>query len=145
MVYVKYKDGLQGCYTYISETGSSNYDYFTLSNDLYAFNHSTCELCVTRRVEWNHMPLTFRVIFPKENVCSDEVSHHEQIIEKFDWDDLRAQTFISRMCTDETCAILDEAISLIDLEIDKALEIFNNCIKKAECMKKQKIKKMGGS
>ena len=34
--------------------------------------------------------------------------------------------------------MLDEAISLIDLEIDKALDIFNNCIKeKAECMKKQ--------
>ena len=42
------------------------------------------------------------------------------------------------MCTEKTCAILDEAISLIDLEIDKALDIFNNCIKeKAECMKKQ--------
>ena len=89
--------------------------------------------------------LQFRVKFPKENVCSDEVSQH--IIEKFVWDDLRAQTFTSLMCTDETCAILDEAISLIDLDIDKTLEIFNNCSKeKAECMKKQiRIKKMGGS
>ena len=42
------------------------------------------------------------------------------------------------MCTDGTCAILDEAISLIDLDIDKFLGLFNNCIKeKAECMKKQ--------
>ena len=93
--------------------------------------------------------LHFRVIFPKENVCSDEVSHHQQIIEKFVWDDIRAQTFTSLMCTDETCAVLDEAISLIDLDIDKALEIFNNCTKeKAECMKKQirikkKMKKIG--
>ena len=71
-------------------------------------------------------------------MCSDEVSHHQQIIEKFVWDDIRAQTFTSLMCTDETCAVLDEAISLIDLDIDKALEIFNNCTKeKAECMKKQ--------
>ena len=86
------------------------------------------------------MPLTFRVIFPKENVCSDKVSHHQQIIEKFVWDDLRAQTFTCLVCTDETCAILDEAISisLIDLDIDNTLEIFNNCIKeKAECRKKQ--------
>ena len=86
-------------------------------------SHSTCELCVTGRVESDHVPLAFRVIFPKRNVCSDEVSHHEQIIEKFVWDDLRAQTFTSQMCTDETCAILDEAISLIDLDIDKAMEI----------------------
>ena len=39
-----------------------------------------------------------------------------KIIEKFVWDDVRAQTFTSLMCTDETCAILDEAISLIDLD-----------------------------
>ena len=101
---------------------------------------STCELCVTGRVESDHVPLAFRVIFPKENVCSDEVSHHEQIIEKFVWDNLSAQTFTSLMCTDETCAIPDEATSLIDFDIDKALDIFNNCIKeKAECIKKQML------
>ena len=50
------------------------------------------------------------------------------------------------MCTDETCAIPDETISLIDLDIKKALDIFNNCIKeKAECMKKQVMIKIGGS
>ena len=130
------KADLQGCYAYISETGSSVNDYFILSSDLYALIHSTCELCVTGRFESSHA-----TYIPKENVCSDELSQH--IIEKFVWDDLRAQTFTSLMCTDETCAILDEAISLIDLDIDKALEIFNNCIKdKAECMKKQiRIKK----
>ena len=74
------KGDLQGCYTYISETGSSVNDYFILSSDLYALIHSTCELCVTGRVESDRMPLTFRVKFPKENVCSDEVSQH--IIEK---------------------------------------------------------------
>ena len=71
---------------------------------------------------------------------------HEQITEKFVWDNLNAQTFASLMCTDETCAIPDEAISLIDLDIKKALDIFNNCIKeKAECMKKQVMIKIGGS
>ena len=79
-------------------------------------------------------------LFPKENVLSDEISHHEQIIEKFVWDNLSAQTFTSLMCTDETCAIPDEATSLIDFDIDKALDIFNNCIKeKAECIKKQML------
>ena len=118
--------------------GSSVNDCFILSNDLYALIHSTCELCVTGCIESDHMQLTFRVIFPKENVFSDEISPHEQIIERFVWDNLCAQKFTSLMCTDETCAILDEAISLIDLDIDKALDIFNNCIKeKAECMKKQ--------
>ena len=78
-----------------------------------------CELCVTRRIESDHMSLTFRVIFPKENECSDEVSHHEQITEKLVWDNLSAQTFTSLMCTDETYVILDEAINLIGLNIDK--------------------------
>ena len=77
------KDDLQGFYTYISETGSSVNDYFILSSDLYALIHSTCELCVTGPVYLDHMPLTIRVIFPKENVCGDKVSHHQQIIEKF--------------------------------------------------------------
>ena len=50
------------------------------------------------------------------------------------------------MCTAETCAILDETISLTDLDIDKAFDIFNNCIKeKAECMKKHITIKMGES
>ena len=41
------KGDLQGCYTYISETGCSVNDYFVLSGYLYALMHSTCELCVT--------------------------------------------------------------------------------------------------
>ena len=108
--------------------GSSVNDYFILSNELYALIHSTCELCVTGCIESDHMQLTARVIFPKANVLSDEASHHEQITEMFVWDNLNAQTFASLMCTDETCAIPDEAISLIDLDIKKALDIFNNCI-----------------
>ena len=52
------KADLQGCYAYISETGSSVNDYFILSSDLYALIHSTRELCVTGRVESDHMPLT---------------------------------------------------------------------------------------
>ena len=75
-------------------------------------------------------------------MCSDEVFQHERIIRRFVWDSLSAQTFTSLRHTDETCAILDEAISLINLDIDKALDIFNNYIKeKAECMKKQIAKK----
>ena len=57
---------------------------------------------------------------------------------KIVWDNLSAQTFTSLRYTDETCAILDEAISLINLDVDKALDIVNNYIKeKADCMKKQ--------
>ena len=120
--------------------GSSVNDYFILSNDLYALFHSTCELCVIGCIESDHMQLTARVIFPKANVLSDEVSHHEQIIERFVWDNLSAQSFTSLMCTDETCTILEEATSLTDFDINKALDIFNNCLKeKAECMKKEML------
>ena len=50
------------------------------------------------------------------------------------------------MYTDETCAILDETFSWTDLDIDKALDTFNNCInEKAECMKKHITIKMGES
>ena len=69
------KGDLQGCYTYISETGFSVNDYFILSSDLYVLIHSTCELCVIGRTESDHMPLTFRVRFPKQNMCSAEASY----------------------------------------------------------------------
>ena len=95
--------------------GSSVNDYFILSNDLYALIHSTCELCVTGCIESDHMQLTVRVTFRKEKVFTDEVSHHAQIIERFVWDNLSAQTFTSLMCTDATCAILDKATSLMIL------------------------------
>ena len=90
ILYVK-----QGCKTYISETVSSVGDYFVLSNDFYALIHSTCKLCVTGRTETDYMPVTFRVIFPMENVYNDEVSHDEQIIEERVWDSRSAQTFTS--------------------------------------------------
>ena len=77
------KSDLQGCYTYISETGFSVNDYFILSSDLYVLIHSTCELCVIGRTESDHMPLTFRIKFPKENMCNAEACYQEQIIEKF--------------------------------------------------------------
>ena len=51
--------------------------YFIFSNDLHALIHST-RVNFVSRIESDHIPLTFRVIFPKENVCSDEVSQHEQ-------------------------------------------------------------------
>ena len=43
------------------------------------------------------------------------------------------------MCTEETCAMLDRAIDLIDFDLDEALNLFNSCIKeKAECMNKSR-------
>ena len=138
------KGDLQGCYTDIPETGSSVNDYFILSNDLYALIHSTSvnfvSLDVLNRITYH----LHSVLYFQRKMCAVmKFLSRSKIIERFVWDDVRAQTFTSLMCTDETCAILDEAISLIDLDIDKTLEIFNNCSKeKAECMKKQiRIKK----
>ena len=71
---------LQGCYTSISETGCSVNDYFIVSRDLYALIHSTCELCVIGRTESDHMPLTFRVRFPKQNVCNAEASYQNKLL-----------------------------------------------------------------
>ena len=91
------------------------------------------------------MPLTFRVRFPKENMCNAEASYQEQIIEKFVWNSGNEQMFTSLMCTDETCAMLDQAIDLIDFDLDGTLNLFNSCIKEmAECMRKQiRINKSG--
>ena len=65
----------------------------------------------------------------------------QQFIEKFVWNSDNEKMFTDLMCTDETCTMLDRAIHFIDIDINEALSIFNNCIKqKAECRKRQ-IKK----
>ena len=48
----------EGCYTYISQSGSSVNDYFILSNDLLLFLDSFCKLVVKDRFDsvichWN--------------------------------------------------------------------------------------------
>ena len=109
-----------------------------LSSDLYTLIHSTCELCAYAHTESDHIPLTFRFRFPKENICNAEACYQEQIIEKFVWNSGNGQVFATYMCTDETCAMLDRVIDLIDFDLDEALYLFDSCIKeKAECMKKQ--------
>lgn len=126
MVYVI---GIQGCYTYISQTGYSVNNYFILLSFLYALVHATYELYVTKRIGTDHMPLKVRVMFPKEDMYNAEADNKEQIIEKFVLNSGNEQLFTDLMCTDETCTTLDRAITLIDIDIEEVLCFFNYCIK----------------
>ena len=65
-------------------------------------NRITCHL---------HFVLSFqrRII-----MCNAEACYQEQIIEKFVWNSGNEQVFTSLMCTNETCAMLDRAVDLID-------------------------------
>jgi hypothetical protein len=59
-------------------------------------------------------------------------------VEKFQWQDERAQLYHDSMNSEETLSILEEAINLIDQDINLALSVFNDCIRKqAECMKRR--------
>ena len=129
---------LQGRYTYISETGCSVNDYFVLSTDLFALVYTSCELFVTERIESDHMPLEFQVTFPQEYLPHTKVSDEDVFLEKFVWNPANAHLFIDSMCTNETFAMLDHAVSLIDQDINEALYVFDECIRqKADCMKKR--------
>ena len=70
------------------------------------------------------------------SLCNAKACDQEQIIETFASNSDSAQVFNDLTCTDETPAMLDHAISLIGVDIDEALRVFNNCIRQnAEYMK----------
>ena len=72
------------------------------------------------------------------SLCNAKACDQEQIIETFASNSDSAQVFNDLTCTDETPAMLDHAISLIGVDIDEALRVFNNCIRQnAEYIKIQ--------
>ena len=127
-----------GCYTFISDAGSSVDDYFLLSNDLFNIFYSSIDLCIKERFDSDHMPLVFNIFKGNSNSYNNPCTQEEeQVVEKIVWNDDLLHTFADSMKTDESRRMLEYAISLIDNDINKALETFNDCIRKnAQCMQR---------
>ena len=127
----------QGCYTYISETGNSVNDYFLISDELFARVQFCCWLCVSERIDSDHLPLEFH-IERKEEILSTKDCNMNTFIEKFEWKDEFAQSFITAMRSEETKDKLDYAASFIDRDVNVALKLFNEYLKEqAYCMNKR--------
>ena len=128
---------LQGRYTYVSESGSSVNDYFLLSCDLFGYICDVCELNVSERIESDHMSLEFYVRLRTSN---GKFQENDKIItmEKFIWDDAKADEYNDLLCSDELKQKLQDAVNLMDVNVDEALNIFNGCIRQAaDSMRKE--------
>ena len=131
----------QGRYTFVSHAGCSVTDYFLFSYDLLSMFFNDCELRVLERIDSDHMPVVARVSFPFENKCNGSNSENERVvIRKFVWNDANAGVYYDNLCNDATHVRLIHAMDLVDVDINKALDVFNECIKQcATCMKKDII------
>ena len=130
-----YGDRLGRC-TYISDSGSSVNDYFILSKDLFSILFDTCKLNVLNRIESDHMPLSFDIYF--ENGSEHEVCDVNAFVEKFVWISDYKLTFQRNMNSDDMKEKMKLATDMIDVDINQALSLFNECVKEAaECMKKK--------
>jgi hypothetical protein len=126
-----------GCYTYISDTGSSVTDYFIFSNELLSIVYDTCELNVCERIESDHMPITLSTVFPNKNIYDVATVVGNQVAEKFVWNSEKSCLFNDSLYTESIRKKIDNAIDLIDVDVNTALDTFNECMKEcAECMKK---------
>ena len=128
----------QGRYTYICNTGSSVNDYFLASWDLFDCLLPRCNLNIAARIESDHMPLEF--IIDRESAsaddCKDETDVPQQI-EKYQWNGDFANAFYVSMTSEEANSVFDRALNLIDADVNAALGIFNDFVKRqAVSMKK---------
>ena len=128
----------QGHLTYIADSGSSVNDYFMLSDDFFAFVYPYCMMYVSERSESDHMPLELYIEMPRGKTGKDQLEDNCQPNERFIWKQDHAQQFIDLVNSEESQEKLKHATDLIDVDMNGALTLFNDCLKQsAECMKKQ--------
>jgi hypothetical protein len=83
------------------------------------------------------MPVVCSVSFLRENVVRQENTYRKETIDKFVWKKENAQRFNDALTTEKAHLMLENAIGLIDIDSDVAVNVFNDCIREvAACMKK---------
>jgi hypothetical protein len=102
------------------------------------FIQSCCNLCVKERIESDHLPLEFHVNIPGANACTDEQQERREYTDKFVWINEYAVDFVNMMNSEVIHVKLLHAYNLLDLNVNEALQLFNNTVKQAaDCMKQQ--------
>ena len=126
----------EGRYTYITDMGSSVVDYFVMSCDLLAYIWDHCHLSVQDRSESDHLPVVLSIALSEPRVVNN--SGGREYVDRFMWDSNKKETFINAFKLNHIKSKLTVAVEQIDVNIDIALDTFNNCIREAaNCMKKR--------
>ena len=135
----------QGCLTFVSQTGTSVNDYFIASKTLFDFIINKSTLMVSSRIESDHLPLEFCIQSDSSHVTTENQTKTSEVIVKFKWNADLANDFKSKMASAEVNQVIQHAESLLDIDINLALDTFTSCIKQqAQDMKHIiKIKRKG--
>ena len=92
---------------------------------------------VDDRIESGHMPIFISVLFPNRNAFGD-VDDSPCYIDKYIWIKEKAQEYKENFSNQQTVMKIDAAITMIDVDVNMALNMFNECITEcAACMKKR--------
>ena len=127
-----------GRFTYVADGGSSVIDYFLVSDSFFPIVNASSKLFVTERIESDHMPVEFFYEMPRENPLKTLSDHKVQVVEKIIWNSDFAEKFVEQLNSSESQLKLSHAVEQIKVDINVALNLFNNCLKEqAACMTKQ--------
>jgi hypothetical protein len=132
---------LEGCYTYISENGSSVIDYFLLSNELFALWQNYTMLNIIERIETNHLPVSLTVKISTQNslLQTSIQTAQSNYVDVYQWNESKESIFKAAALDDVTKQQLHDAMNTIDIDVNLALEKFHDCLKNISvCMKKRK-------
>ena len=130
----------KGRYTYISDNGCSVIDYFLLSSNFFALLNECCSLDIMENIDSYHLPVKLSIGFQDENESKNCGLNNGKCmnIEKMVWNPTNENIYKASLDSLEVQNKLDTAISLISSDVDKALKMFNECIKDASvCMRKK--------
>ena len=113
-------------------------EYFLLSNDLFVAVYDSCRLVISERIESDHMPVELYFRLLKEKDLNADEGDEKAFIDKFVWNPSNAQAFKDSFDSNEARTKLEYAINMINVDINKALRVFDEFIKEmAKCMKKR--------
>ena len=127
-----------GRFTYICDSGSSVIDYFLLSAELFISVCDNCTLFVCDRTESNHMPIVLSVTFPSCYMGNSTQDDNSVFVEKYVWDPEKCNLYVNSLLSYDIGMKMKNAVAAIDVDVNAALQMFNDCIKSAaDCMKKR--------
>ena len=122
-----------GKFTYIAHNGSSTIDYFIMSRSLV---HMVSHLNVVSRTESKHMPVEMK--FKLLNTFYDVANKPRKYqLQRYVRDQTKAQEYSATYSSEDISALFEHAVNLIDIDIEAALQKFNEGIYRAgHCMQR---------
>ena len=122
-------------FTYICQSGASVIDLFVVSDSLLS---SCLEFKIDHFIESKHSAVLLSIQSSLREFTDTDVDPNDNYsFRKYIWKPEKYQQFNDIISSDVSKGLIDDAISLIDFDINMALSKFNECLKSAgKCMEK---------